>query len=86
MLKLNRNAIEFKIEGGDPEENNEEDENVHVFIGYQQPLDLMTQNAPANLNNYYPPANNFMNSSYTQQTQMNFGPGFYPTNNFNYYN
>ena len=87
-LKLNKDAQEFKInEEGVINSNylEDEEESTHVFIGFQQPLDLMTHNPPQVVpiqpnNNYYLPNQNI----YNQQIPMNF-QGFYPNNNYNYY-
>jgi len=84
-LKLNRDAMEFKVNEEEIDQNNEEDENLHVFIGFQQPLDLVTQN-PINPNGFYQPTypTNFPPTNFPQTNfpQTNFPQTNFPQTNF----
>ena len=75
-MKLNKDAIEFKIDDNEfqqPEEDSSE--NGHVFVGYDEPLNMMT---PAN---YFIPAfsENQINNP------INYGSLYQVQNNFPYY-
>lgn len=75
-LKLNKDAVEFKVDGNEfPEPEEDPSENVHVFVGYDEPVNMM---APANY--FMPPfPENQMHNP------INYGPMYQVQNNFPYY-
>lgn len=87
-MKLNKDAMAFKLNEA---EAYEDEENTHVFIGFQKPLDLVTPSLTMPASQVYYPMNFTSNYPLQMQLPMNYGSQmYYPpppqTNNFEYYN